>query len=87
LFKRPILFILSAIEICILLASAVKSAHAYVDPGSGLLIFQVGGSMLAGVLFALRRKIRSMLGLRPKTETNISAGEKKSDTLRAETDA
>jgi hypothetical protein len=42
-----------------------KPAYGYVDPGSGLLAIQVGGSMLAGGLFILRTKIRKILGLSP----------------------
>ena len=51
-------------QVIVFLAAAVKPAHAYVDPGSGLLFFQVGGSMLAGSLFVLRAKIRKLLRLR-----------------------
>jgi hypothetical protein len=50
-------------QVLVFLAAAVKPAHAYVDPGSGLLFFQVGGSMLAGALFVLRAKIRKLLRL------------------------
>lgn len=50
-------------QILVFLVAAAKPAHAYVDPGSGLLFFQVGGSMLAGTLFVLRAKIRKLLRL------------------------
>jgi hypothetical protein len=50
-------------QVIVFLAAAVKPVHAYVDPGSGLLFFQVGGSMLAGALFVLRAKVRKLLGL------------------------
>jgi hypothetical protein len=56
------------VQVLVFLAAAVKPAHAYVDPGSGLLFFQVGGSMLAGSLFVLRAKIRKLLGLRNPAE-------------------
>jgi len=62
MFKRSSLCFLGLVQIVIFLAAAVKPAHAYVDPGSGLLVFQVGGSMLAGALFVLRAKIRKLFG-------------------------
>jgi hypothetical protein len=33
-------------------------AYAYVDPGSGLLMLQAAGTVLTGVLFTLRRRIK-----------------------------
>jgi len=71
LLKRSALFVFSALQICIFLAATVKPAHAYVDPGSGLLFFQIGGSMLAGALFAMRRKLRKLFGLKPKAELSV----------------
>jgi hypothetical protein len=62
MLKRSVLSLLTALQIVVFLAAAVKPAHAYVDPGSGLLAFQVGGSMLAGALFVLRAKIRKLFG-------------------------
>jgi hypothetical protein len=68
-FRRSILFLFGAAQIFIFLAAAVKPAHAYVDPGSGLLFFQMGGSMLAGALFVMRSKIRKLFGIKPKIKT------------------
>jgi hypothetical protein len=68
--RHSILLVFTVLQIGVFLAATVKPAHAYVDPGSGLLFFQVGGSMLAGALIVLRTKIRKALGLKPKTETN-----------------
>ena len=62
MFKRSVLCFLGLLQVAVFLAAAVKPAHAYVDPGSGLLVFQVGGSMLAGALFVLRAKIRKLFG-------------------------
>lgn len=62
MLKRSVLFLLGFLQIVVILAATVKPAHAYVDPGSGLLVFQVGGSMLAGALFVLRTKIRKLFG-------------------------
>jgi hypothetical protein len=63
-WKRCAWYAFGLLQIIVFLVAAVKPAHAYVDPGSGLLFFQVGGSMLAGTLFVLRAKIRKLLGLR-----------------------
>jgi hypothetical protein len=71
LAKRSVLFIFSGLQVCIFLAATVKPAHAYVDPGSGLLFFQIGGSMLAGALFVMRTKLRKLFGLKPKVEVNV----------------
>ena len=35
-------------------------AHAYVDPGSGLLALQIIGSTLAGATFLVRKRIRDL---------------------------
>jgi hypothetical protein len=70
ILKRSVLFILGAVQICVFLAAAAKPAHAYVDPGSGLLFFQMGGSMLAGALFVMRARIRKLFGLKPKTQAD-----------------
>ena len=60
MFKRSVLHLLGLLQIMLFLAAVVRPAHAYVDPGSGLLAFQIGGSMLAGALFVLRTKIRKL---------------------------
>jgi hypothetical protein len=39
-----------------------RPAHAYVDPGSGLLTLQMLGASVAGGLFFLRHKLRTLLG-------------------------
>lgn len=67
-WKRCAWYAFGLLQVLVFLAAAVKPAHAYVDPGSGLLFFQVGGSMLAGSLFVLRAKIRKLLGLRNPSE-------------------
>jgi hypothetical protein len=37
-----------------------RQAHAYVDPGSGLLIFQGISATVSGVLFYFRRRIKNL---------------------------
>jgi hypothetical protein len=63
---------LGSVELVILLAALTKPAYGYVDPGSGLLAVQVGGSMLAGGLFILRSKIRKLFRM-TSTEEKIEA--------------
>jgi hypothetical protein len=46
--------------VCIFLAIEPR-AYAYIDPGSGLLLVQGIGTVFTGVLFALRRRIKSLL--------------------------
>jgi hypothetical protein len=57
----------------LLLACVARPAYAYVDPGTGLLAIQVGGSMLAGALLMLRSKVRKLLGLAPRAAQNVEA--------------
>jgi hypothetical protein len=61
--RRTALVALASVELAVLLAALTKPAYGYVDPGSGLLAVQVGGSMLAGGLFILRSKIRRLFGM------------------------
>jgi len=61
--RRTALAAIASIEMAVLLAALTKPAYGYVDPGSGLLAVQVGGSMLAGGLFILRSKLRRLFGL------------------------
>lgn len=59
-WKRFAWYSFCLFQVIVLLIAAVKPANAYVDPGSGLLFLQVGGSMLVGALFVLRAKIRKL---------------------------
>lgn len=62
--RRFIFPLFCAAELFVLMIALERPAHAYVDPGSGLLMFQVGGSMLAGLLFTLRGKLRRLFRLK-----------------------
>ena len=42
-------------------------AHAYVDPGSGLLIFQGISAVFSGALFYFRRRIKNLFVRSPKS--------------------
>jgi len=37
-----------------------RQAHAYIDPGSGMLILQQVGAAFAGVAFFFRRRIKAL---------------------------
>jgi hypothetical protein len=66
--RRTALVAFASIELVVLLVALTKPAYGYVDPGSGLLAVQVGGSMLAGGLFILRSKLRRLFGLTSASE-------------------
>jgi hypothetical protein len=75
LAKMKIRFVIGLIcilELSILAIAFEQCAYAYVDPGSGLLICQMGGSLLAGALFVLRGKLRKLLGRESPIEKSIS---------------
>uniref|UniRef100_A0A372IMV6 Uncharacterized protein n=1 Tax=Paracidobacterium acidisoli TaxID=2303751 RepID=A0A372IMV6_9BACT len=72
-FRYSLLIALGAMQFFMLLAAVARPAYGYIDPGSGLLFFQVGGSMLAGAVFMLRAKIRKLLRLKPPESDTISA--------------
>lgn len=40
-------------------------AYAYVDPGSGLLVFQGISAVVSGALFYFRRRIKSLFSRQP----------------------
>lgn len=68
--RRTTLAALATIELAVLLAALTQPAYGYVDPGSGLLAVQIGGSMLAGGLFIVRSKLRRLFGLTKVSEKN-----------------
>ena len=43
-----------------------RQAQAYVDPGSGLLIFQGISAVFSGALFYFRRRLKSLFVRAPK---------------------
>ena len=75
--KMRLLFsVFCALDLVVLLFCFEQRAYAYVDPGSGLLVFQVVGSMVAGAYFMFRRKLRQLFRLKhPLTESPAEANE------------
>ena len=51
--------------------SLERRAYAYVDPGSGLLILQGVGTVLTGILFTLRRRIKMLFTRSRPAEATI----------------
>jgi hypothetical protein len=43
------------------LCALAQPAYAYIDPGSGLLAFQIISTTFAGMIFMLRRRLRDSL--------------------------
>ena len=50
------------LQIVAILCAFEKPAYAYVDPGSGYLLLQIVGSMLAGAAFFVRHRLKRMFG-------------------------
>ena len=60
---RALSGVLGILALVFLFSALEQPAHAYADPGSGLLLFQVGSSMLAGAVFFLRARLRKLFRL------------------------
>jgi hypothetical protein len=56
-----------------------RQAHAYVDPGSGLLIFQGISAVVSGALIYFRRRIKSLF---TKSEPTTSSAVQPFNDLR-----
>lgn len=69
--------LVAALQLLALLCVVPRVAYAYVDPGSGLLAFQMIGTTLAGIIFVLRKRIRSLFLRKvadPKDERESTSG-------------
>jgi hypothetical protein len=58
-----------ALFVC-LFCSLEQQAHAYVDPGSSLLVFQSLGAILTGAAFHFRRRLKSLFVRNQNKETS-----------------
>ena len=54
---------LMVLQILAVLNAFAQPAYAYVDPGSGLLAFQIISSTLAGIIFLLRKRLHEFCRL------------------------
>ena len=62
LLRLKIAYYFVTVAMLFCLASALeRRAYAYVDPGSGLLMLQAAGTVFTGVLFTLRKRIKSLM--------------------------
>jgi hypothetical protein len=59
-FWSTVYFGVCGIWVFVLLAATAQPLHAYIDPGSGLLLIQAAGSTLAGLAYLLRRRVRAL---------------------------
>jgi hypothetical protein len=62
-------FVTVAMLLCLSI-SLERRAYAYIDPGSGLLMLQAAGTVLTGVLFTLRKRIKSLFTRSKPAESN-----------------
>lgn len=53
----PLALSLMTLQILAVLCAFEQPAHAYVDPGSGLLALQILGTTFAGFIFMVRRRV------------------------------
>ena len=58
---RHFLWLLTVIQVAVLLVAFERPARAYVDPGSGFVFLQVAGSMFAGAIYYLRHRVKRFL--------------------------
>ncbi len=68
---RVLTFSLIALQVLAVLCALAQPAYAYVDPGSGLLAFQLVSTTFAAILFMVRKRIRRLFGSKnndPKNE-------------------
>lgn len=71
--RRIILSTLFVLQLFALMIAFERPAHAYVDPGSGLLVFQIMGSMFTGAIFIFRSKVRKLFHRDAVKPENTSA--------------
>ena len=55
----------------LLCVSFERQAYAYVDPGSSLLVFQTLSAVVTGVLFYLRKRLKSLFSRSKSAEVDL----------------
>lgn len=76
-------FLLTVFCLASLLLAFQGTAHAYADPGSGLLALQIIGSTLAGIGFYFRQKVGKLF-MRWSHSAGSTAAEPESSDNRTE---
>ena len=71
----------------LILLFAPARAHAYIDPGTGSLLWQLLFAAGVGSLFYLRKAVAWLGKLRPRKKVNESHHAANSATLKSEKDA
>ena len=61
-FCKAVTISLMGLQIMAVLCALAKPAYAYVDPGSGLLAFQMLSTTFAGAVFMVRKRLRFLFG-------------------------
>jgi hypothetical protein len=69
---RALILSLGVLQFAAILCALSKPAYGYVDPGSGLLAFQMISTTLAGAIFIVRRRLRTILGKMPIFSRRVS---------------
>jgi hypothetical protein len=65
-------FFVTIAMLCCLCLSLERKAYAYIDPGSGLLMLQAAGTVLTGVLFTLRKRLKALIFRSRPVETPVN---------------
>jgi hypothetical protein len=55
----------------LLCVSFERQAYAYVDPGSSLLVFQTLSAVVTGVLFSIRKRLKTLLTRSKRSEVDL----------------
>jgi hypothetical protein len=58
--QRAVLLAIALVFIFSLAVASEQPAYGYVDPGSGLLLTQIIGSVFTAAVFSLRRRVVSL---------------------------
>ena len=67
-FRRLPLAALALVTFFFALVATSRPAYGYVDPGSGLLALQTFASVMAACGFFLRRRLKSLFGMRSQSQ-------------------
>jgi hypothetical protein len=65
---KSIYLALVAIWVFVAICITSQTAHAYVDPGSGLFVLQVVGSTFLGFAYLVRKRVSQIFGLLSKNQ-------------------
>jgi len=69
--KKLMYLVVTALLIVALGFTFEPRAYAYVDPGSGLLIFQGISAVISGTLIYFRRRLKMLFVRSPKVEAPV----------------